>query len=98
MVIVDILRMHRKRCDLIINSQKTINAVIGLQRFVKAFFKRLKYWQALLVQRMKKEVNKLIDFFKLMRPPEHKKEHEWFLNELLLVNEDDMKKVCSRMI
>jgi len=79
-------------------TMKTVKAVVGLQKFVKAFFKRLKYWQALLVQKIKKEVNKLIEFVRLMRPVEHRKEFEWFLNELLLINEDDMKVVCMRMI
>jgi len=52
----------------------------------------------LLVQKLKKEVDKLIDFVKLMRPAEHKKNHEWLLNELLVINEDDLKVVSMRQI
>ena len=71
-ILLETLRNYRRKCTMIIYFKRTIQSIINLQRFVQAFFKRKLYWQAILQERVKKEIKALVDFISLMRPLEHK--------------------------
>lgn len=60
--------------------------------------KRKTVWLVLLMEQLKADITKLQDFIKLMKPPEHKKKHEWLLTEVLNINTDDIRIVCRNTI
>lgn len=83
---------------MVIYFQRTVGSIINMQRFIKQYFKRKMYWQALLKTRLEKEIQNLKSFISLMIPLEHKRNYEWILNEVQLIEPVDVQIICKRMI